>query len=121
MSQEIMAFVEDIFLTAKIREVAREQGCDIRFVRDLSGLDKRLAGPSPGAVLIDLAAESLKPLELIRRIKETTDWGAARVVAYTSHAQAELLEEASRLGADLVLPKSGFTQKLPEILQGSSL
>jgi DNA-binding NarL/FixJ family response regulator len=116
-----MAFVEDIFFTAKIREVAREQGRDIRFVRDLSGLDKRLAGPPPGAALVDLAAESLKPLELIQRIKETPEWSGVRIVAYSSHSQAELLEEASRLGADMVLPKSGFTQRLPEILQGPVL
>jgi DNA-binding NarL/FixJ family response regulator len=90
---------------------------DVRFIRDLQGLDKRLSGPAPGMIIVDLTAESLKPLELIRRVKEQSEWQQARVVAYASHARAELMEEANQLGADLVLPKSGFTQKLPEILQ----
>ena len=117
MAQEIVAFLEDIFFTAKIREVAREQGRDIRFVRDLTGLDRRLAGTAPAAALIDLAAESLRPLDLIRRIKAQSEWSNVRVIAYSSHAQAELLEEASKLGADVVLAKSGFAQRLTEILQ----
>lgn len=117
MAQEIVAFLEDIFFTAKIREVARQQGKDIRFVRDLTGLDRRLAGTAPVAALIDLAAESLRPLDLIRRIKAMPEWSGVRVVAYSSHAQAELLEDASRLGADVVLAKSGFAERLTEILQ----
>ena len=121
VGQEIVAFLEDIFFTAKIREVAREQGRDIRFVRDLTGLDKRLAAPAPAAALIDLAAASLRPLELIRRIKSQPEWAAVRVVAYSSHAQAELLEEASKLGADEVLPKTGFAQRLPEIMQNAGV
>jgi len=121
VAQEIVAFLEDIFFTAKIREIARQQGREIRFVRDLTGLDKRFNGPAPAAALVDLAAESLKPLDLIRRIKAQPDWAGVRVVAYSSHAQAELLEEASRLGADVVLPKSGFAQRLPEIMQGAGV
>lgn len=121
MAQEIVAFLEDIFFTAKIREVAREQGKEVRFVRDLTGLDKRLAGPAPAAALIDLAATSLRPLDLLRRIKAQPEWASVRVIAYSSHAQAELLEEASNLGADVVLAKSGFTQRLTEILHGASV
>ncbi|MFQ5598980.1 MAG: response regulator [Candidatus Krumholzibacteriia bacterium] len=119
MPQETMAFLEDIFFTAKIREVAKALSKEVRFVRDLSGLEKRLAGPPPEMVLIDLTAESLKPLELIRLIKEHPEWAGVRVVAYSSHSRAELMEEANQLGADIVLPKPGFAQKLPEILQGA--
>jgi DNA-binding NarL/FixJ family response regulator len=120
MSREIMVFVEDIFFTAKIRETARVLSRDVRFIRDLAGLDKRLSGPAPGMIIIDLAAESLKPLEIIRRVKEQPEWQQARIVAYASHARAELMEEANQIGADTVLPKSGFTQKLAEILQSAA-
>ena len=114
-----MVFVEDVYFTAKIRETARSLSRDVRFVRDAHGLDKRLAGPVPSMVIVDLNAESLKPLEIIKRVKGQADWHDARVVAYSSHARAELMEEANQLGADLVLPKSGFTQKLSEILQSA--
>ena len=119
MTQEIVAFLEDIFLTAKIREVARKQGRDIRFVRDLTGLDRRLAGPPPVLAVVDLSAASLQPLEVIRRIKAQPEWSTVHLVAYSPHTQAELLEEASRLGADVVMPKSGFTERLQEILQAA--
>ena len=120
VSKEIMVFVEDIFFTAKIRETARALSRDVRFIRDLQGLDKRLGGPAPGMIIVDLAAESLQPLELIKRVKKQPEWQQARVVAYASHARAELMEEANQLGADVVLPKSGFTQRLPEILQSAA-
>ena len=119
MSREVIAFVEDIFYTAKIRETAREQSRDVRFVRDPAGLERRMNGPAPGMVIIDLAAEALRPLEMLRRIKEHPEWRQARIVAYSSHARAELMEEANQLGAEVVLPKQGFAQKLPELLQSA--
>jgi len=118
LSLEIMAFLEDIFYTAKIREVASSRSKDVRFVRDLAGLDKRLTGPAPTTVVVDLNAASLQPIELIRRIKEKAEWTGVRVVAYSSHAQAELMEEASRVGADVVLSKTGFSEKLHDIVEG---
>lgn len=119
MSLEIMAFLEDIFYTAKIREVASSRSKDVRFVRDLAGLDKRLSGPAPGTVVVDLNAATLQPIDLIRRIKEQPEWTGVRVVAYSAHEQAELMEEASRVGADVVLSKSGFNEKLHDIVEGS--
>jgi len=118
LSLEIMAFLEDIFYTAKIREIANSQSKDVRFVRDLTGLDKRLTGPAPATVVVDLNAATLQPIDLIRRIKEQPDWTGVRVVAYSSHAQAELMEEASRVGADVVLSKTGFNEKLHDIVEG---
>jgi DNA-binding NarL/FixJ family response regulator len=117
---QILAYVEDIFVTAKIRELARAADRDVRFIRD-RGTDKRLSATVPELVLLDLTAETLRPMELIQQIKETPEWASCRVVAYAPHARAELMEEANRLGADIVLPKSGFTQKLAEILQGAVL
>ena len=119
MSNEVVAILEDVFMTTKIREVATKQEQDVRFVRDLIGWDKRLAGPSPNLVLVDLTAESLKPMELIQRVKAQTEWSGARVVAYASHSRAELMEEANRAGADSVLAKSDVAARLNEILQGA--
>lgn len=117
MSKEVIAFVEDIFYTAKIRETARAASRDVRFVRDPAGLERRLTGPAPAMVIVDLTAEHMRPMEMLRRIKDHAEWRTARIVAYSSHARAELMEEANQLGADVVLPKAGFTQKLSEILQ----
>jgi DNA-binding NarL/FixJ family response regulator len=120
VSQEVIAVLEDIFMTTKIREVATSQDQDVRFVRDLVGLDKRLAGPAPSLVLLDLTAESLKPMELIQKVKSLPEWSTARVVAYASHSRAELMEEANQAGADAVLAKSEVAARLNEILQGAA-
>jgi CheY-like chemotaxis protein len=115
----VIAFVEDIFYTAKIRESARAAARDVRFVRDAAGLERRLGGPAPAMVIMDLNAESLRPMEMLRRMKESSEWRQARIVAYSSHARAELMEEANQLGAEVVLPKANFAQKLPELLQSA--
>ena len=119
MSNEVVAILEDVFMTTKIREVATKQEQDVRFVRDLIGWEKRLTGPSPNLVLVDLTAESLKPMELIQRVKAQSEWSAAHVLAYASHSRAELMEEANLAGADSVLAKSDVAARLDEILQGA--
>lgn len=121
MAHEIMAFLEDIFCTAKIREVARSQAKEVRFVRDLTALDRRLAGPVPEVVLVDLGVESLRPVELIRRIRERPEWAQVRVAAWSSSAQPELLEQATQAGADVVFPKARLAVMLPELLQGAAV
>jgi DNA-binding NarL/FixJ family response regulator len=113
-------FLEDVFMTTKIRETAVLHNRDVRFVRDLTGLDKRLAGPSPKLVLLDLTAESLKPMELIHKLKSESEWSGARLVAFASHARAELMEEANQAGADAVMAKTDVAARLDEILQGAS-
>lgn len=120
MSQDVVVFLEDVFMTTKIRETAIRLHKDVRFVRDLVGLDKRLTGPAPRLVLLDLTAESLKPMELIQRVKTQSDWSGARLVAYASHSRAELMEEANQAGADAVLAKTDVAARLDEILQGES-
>jgi len=119
VSKEVIIFVEDIFFTAKIRQAARVVSGNVRFVRDVQGLERRLLGPAPSMVIMDLNAETLRPIEMLRRIKEHPEWKSARIVAYSSHARAELMEEANQLGAEMVLPRSSFTQKLPEIMQAT--
>jgi hypothetical protein len=91
MSREVVVFVEDIFYTAKIRESARTVARDVRFVRDAGALERRLDGPAPGMVIME----------------------------FSSLSRAELMQEANQLGAEVVLPKTSFTQQLPEILQAA--
>jgi CheY-like chemotaxis protein len=116
MSREVVVFAEDIFYTAKIRETARTVARDVRFVRDAGALERRLSGPAPSMVIMDLNAETLRPLEMLRKIKDHPEWKAARVVAYSSLTRAELMQEANQLGAEVVLPKTSFTQQLSDIL-----
>ncbi len=119
MSREVVAYVEDVFYTAKIREVARAESRDVRFVRDHQALERRMAGAAPAMVIMDLTAELLRPLEMLRKIKESPEWRSTRIVAYASHDRAELMEEANQLGAEIVLPKPGFARQLTEILQSA--
>ena len=120
MSQDVVVFLEDVFMTTKIRETAARHHKDVRIVRDLGGLEKRLSGPTPRLVLLDLAAVSLKPMELIERVKKQSDWSSARLVAFAPHSQAELMEQANQAGADAVMAKVDVASRLDEILQGVS-
>jgi DNA-binding NarL/FixJ family response regulator len=119
VSHDVVVFVEDVFMTTKIRETAAKHRRDVRFIRDLGGLDKRLSGPIPKLVLLDLTAESLRPMELIQRVKTQSDWSSARLIAYASHSQAELMEQANQAGADAVMAKVDVAAQLDEILQGA--
>jgi len=117
MSREVVVFVEDVFYTAKIRETARSVARDVRFIRDHQALEKRFTSPAPGMIIMDLNAEALHPMDMLRKIKEHPEWRTAKIVAYSSLARAELMQEANELGAEVVLPKGTFTQQLTELLQ----
>ena len=115
--KEVVVFVEDVYYTAKIRETARNVARDVRFIRDHQALEKRFASPAPGMIIMDLNAEALHPMDMLRKIKEHPEWKGAKIVAYSSLSRAELMQEANELGAEVVLPKGTFAQQLTELLQ----
>jgi CheY-like chemotaxis protein len=85
---------------------------DVRVVRTA---DAALAAiPDAAALIVDLNAAEPPPLELIRRAKSARP--KMPIVAFLSHVQVELGGQAEAAGADQVLARSKFTERLPELL-----
>lgn len=110
----ILAYITDLFFQAKVGETARQVGADLNIVTSLYKFIPELS-KKPSLVLIDLNAEGISGSTLISQVKER--YPDVAVVAYGSHVQAGLMEQALRAGADEVLPRSKFSRQLAGLLK----
>lgn len=117
----IFCFIEDLFFLAKIQETARKLGVKVEFVK---GGDKdaiaRIAeandGEAPALIVFDLNNVNAKPMTLIPKFKAKYK-KAVSIVGFLSHLQGDLKMKALESGCDTVMPRSAFSQSLPNLLR----
>jgi CheY-like chemotaxis protein len=120
----IYCFIEDLFFLAKIQEAARKVGVKVAFVKADKDIVSRLAdvpeGSRPSLIVFDLNNVNAKPLTLIPRIKSKLKRGTS-VIGFLSHLQGDLKAKAMEAGCDMVMPRSAFSQNLPNLLRRHGL
>lgn len=114
----VALLVDDMFFTSKINAAAAECGRQIERVKTRAQLEGLVANP-PSLVIIDLNSDRLDPLEAIRFLKSRAELSGAPIVSFVSHVQTDLIRAAQTAGCDNVLPRSVFTQMLPQIVAGN--
>lgn len=116
----IYCFIDDLFFIAKIQETSRKLGIKVAFVKnDKDTVADMLALPEeerPTLIVIDLNNANAKPLTLIPKLKLKLK-RATSVVGFLSHLQGELKAKAIEAGCDTVMPRSAFSQSLPNLLR----
>jgi CheY-like chemotaxis protein len=116
----IFAFVEDLFFMAKIQETARKLNVKVEFVKTEKDFTERLelmpGEEKPSLIIFDLNGVASKPLTLIPKLK-TRFKKATSIVGYVSHIQGDLKMKAQEAGCDMVVPRSAFSQNLPQLLR----
>ena len=118
-SSRIFAFVEDLFFLAKIQETARKLNVKVEFVKtdkDLTDKIGQNGDEKPSLIIFDLNNNVVKPLTLIPRLKSKLKKGTS-IIGFLSHVQGDLKQKAHEVGCDMVLPRSAFSQNLPQLLR----
>jgi PleD family two-component response regulator len=118
-NKKILAVVSDLFFSVKITDAAKRAGMTVDFVKDETEVLAK-AQSHPSLIIFDLNFESLKPLDLIAKLKATNELKSISVLGYLSHVQGELKQKAHETGCDMVLARSAFSQNLPQILKRHS-
>jgi len=114
--RKILAAVDDLFFAVKITEAAKRTGLDVEFVKtEKDALEK--AGQNPLLIILDLNTKALPPLELASKLKSDPALKSIPVIAYLSHVQGELKQQAHDAGLEMVMPRSAFSLNLPQILK----
>jgi hypothetical protein len=120
----IYCFIEDLFFLAKIQETARKIGVKVGFVKADKDIVSRLAdvpeSSRPSLIVFDLNNVAAKPLTLIPRLKSKMKRGTS-VIGFLSHLQGDLKAKAMEAGCDMVMPRSAFSQNLPNLLRRHGL
>jgi CheY-like chemotaxis protein len=113
----VLALVDDLMFTSKIKAAAGVAGVTVKFVRssDQALADMRTTPPS--LVVLDLNNARTDPLGTVAAMKRDAALAAIPTVGFVSHVQTDLIEQARLGGVDEVLPRSAFTARLVEILK----
>jgi len=118
-NSRIFAFIEDLFFMAKIQETARKLNVKVEFVKtdkDLMDKMQQNGEEKPSLIIFDLNNNSVKPLTLIPKLKSKLKKGTS-IIGFLSHVQGDLKQKAHEVGCDMVLPRSAFSQNLPQLLR----
>jgi len=118
-NSRIFAFVDDLFFQAKIQETARKLNVKVEFVKNDKDLSDRVhqnGEEKPSLIIFDLNNANAKPLALIPKLKSKLKKGTS-IIGFLSHVQGDLKQKAHEVGCDMVLPRSAFSQNLPQLLR----
>jgi CheY-like chemotaxis protein len=118
----IYFFIEDLFFLAKIQETSRKLGIKVGFVKaDKDVLNKLTEGEErPSLIVFDLNNVNAKPLTLIPKLRAKLKKGTS-IIGFLSHLQGDLKAKAIEAGCDIVMPRSAFSQNLPNLMRRHGL
>ena len=117
----IFCFIEDLFFLAKINEISRKLGTKVEFVKSIDPILER-AGDEipederPALIIFDLNNANVKPFTIIPKLRAKLKKGAS-IVGFLQHIQGDLKMKAIEAGCDMVVPRSAFSQNLPNLLR----
>jgi len=120
-NSRIFAFVDDLFFATKIQETARKLNVKVEFVKNDKDFADRIlqngnGEEKPSLIIFDLNNVNAKPLTLIPKLKSKLKKGTS-IIGFLSHVQGDLKQKAHEVGCDMVLPRSAFSQNLPQLLR----
>jgi len=117
---KIFFFIEDLFFLAKIQEASRKLGVKVEFVKGdkevLSRITESSEADRPALLVFDLNNAAAKPLTLIPKLKAKLKKSVS-IIGFLSHLQGDLKMKATEAGCDSVMPRSAFSQSLPNLLR----
>ena len=112
----VLAAVDDLLFSSKIRATARQAGVEIAFARSPEEILARVRELKPSLAIFDLNSGKTDPVRVIGLLKAENP---VRTIAFASHVHVDLIDAAKRAGADEVLPRSAFAARLADILRSA--
>jgi PleD family two-component response regulator len=113
----ILAVLDDLMFTSKIRATANQLGVAVAFARSAESALTEMRKTPPALVILDLNNPRTQPLAIVGAMKADAALASIPTVGYASHVQTDVIEAARAAGVQEVLARSAFTQHLASILQ----
>jgi DNA-binding NarL/FixJ family response regulator len=112
----ILAAVDDLLFSSKIRATARQVGVDVQFARTPEEILAQARATRPSLAIFDLNSGKTDPIGTIAALKADPEAASIKTIGFASHVHTDLIAAARRAGADEVLPRSAFAGRLADIL-----
>nr|UXE45186.1 hypothetical protein Hi04_10k_c446_00016 [uncultured bacterium] len=113
----ILAVVDDLMFTSKIRATAKPLGVPVVFARSSEAALAEMRKAAPALVIFDLDNSRTDPIGTVLAMKSEPALASIPTVGFVSHVQTDLIERAHQAGVDEVMARSAFTIQLAEILR----
>ena len=112
----ILAVLDDLMFTSKIKTAAQQLGVTVSFARSAEAALGEMRKTAPALVILDLNNARTNPLAIVSAMKSDPGLAQIPTIGYASHVQTDVIEAARRAGVGAVLARSAFTMQLGEIL-----
>jgi PleD family two-component response regulator len=112
----ILAILDDLLFTSKIRGAAGQMGVALTVSRSRDGALQEMRERRPSLVILDLNNPRTDPIGIVTTMRGDADLQAIPTVGYVSHVDSATIEAARQAGIGEVFPRSAFASRLPEIL-----
>ena len=119
VGRRVLVVCSNLFFSARIVEVARSIGVVVEVVDAPAALVAAHSGRWD-LMIVDLETSG-DPIVLVEQASVDRATRPSTIVAFYPHVRDELRRAALAAGADQVVPRSAFVQRLPELLAGRGL
>jgi|SRR5579871_2949906 len=107
---KIAGLIDDLFFSSKLREIAKGLGTEVIVCQSASAVPADVR-----RVFVDLSATRFDPIAEIGNLKKSAP--AIPITAFVSHVQIDMKDRAEKAGADEVVPRSAFAQRVSDVLK----
>jgi len=114
MTRSIVACVEDLFFRSKIEATGRHLNVPVRFAepKDLAAAARQ---EDTAAVLLELSTNGAC-FDAVRTLRQEAKTRDLPVIGFLRHTDRELARQAEAAGLTRVLPRSEFSETLPDLV-----
>jgi CheY-like chemotaxis protein len=101
----ILAVLDDLLFTSKIRTAAAALGVTVEFARSSAAALDRMRAANPALVIFDLNNPRTDPLGTVAAMKRDPALAAMPTLGFVSHVQTDLISAARAAGVETVLAR----------------
>jgi DNA-binding NarL/FixJ family response regulator len=112
----IIAAVDDLLFSSKIRSTAKLAGVELVFARTPAEILTQTRARHPALIIFDLNCAKASPIDTVAAIKKDPEIGSTRTLGFVSHVHTDLIAAARGAGIDEVMARSAFVNRLGDIL-----
>ncbi len=120
MTPIILAVLDDLMFTSKIRATAAQLGLSVSVIRSREAALAALRLSPATLVILDLDNPRTDPLGIVAAMREDPVLRSVTTLGFASHVHTDVMQAARQAGVTRVVARSAFAQHLPEMLGGGS-
>lgn len=114
----ILAILDDLMFTSKIRSTARHVGASIAFARSSQGALEQMRAEAPSLVIFDLNNPRTDPMGTLAAMQADAALASIPTLGFVSHVDTATIDAARAAGIGSVVARSAFAMNLADILRG---